>query len=180
MRAPRMTTREYFRTPETCLPQELVYGLVRDAPAPAPGHQWVVGEIFSALRNHLQRHSLGRVWIAPIDVVLDRDSNLVVQPDIIFVSHARIGIVSDRVWGAPDLVVEVMSPHPRIGRLGERLEWFGKYGVRECWLVHQFSSEIELIAFSDGGVSERRVFATGEVLTSAVLPTFKVPVDSLV
>jgi Uma2 family endonuclease len=161
------------------LPQELVYGLVRDAPAPTPGHQWVVGDIFVALREHLQQHNLGRVWLAPIDVVLDRDANLVVQPDIVFVSHWRSGIVSDRVWGAPDLVVEVMSPLPRIGRLGERLEWFAKYGVRECWLAHQLAREIEVITYSEGAIDERRLFGPEEALKSEVLPAFNIAVGAL-
>jgi Uma2 family endonuclease len=48
-----------------------------------------------------------------------------------------VGIVTDRVWGPPDLVLEVLSPRPRIGTLQERIDWFSRYGVRECWLVHQ-------------------------------------------
>src|SRR5688572_4422048 len=119
MPAPRITTDEYFRTPETVLPQELVYGVVRDAPAPTPGHQWVVGQFFLALAEHIRLHAAGGVWLSPIDVVLDADRHLIVQPDLIVLSNRRLHIVSDRVRGAPDLVLEVLSPHPRIGRLDE-------------------------------------------------------------
>ena len=172
MPAPRITTSDYFRMPETLLPQELVYGMVREAPGPTPGHQWSVGEIFVALRAHVQEHGLGRVWTSPIDVVLDREGHLVVQPDVIVVSSGRLGIVTDRVWGAPDLAVEVLSPSPRIGRLEERLEWFARYGVRECWLVHQVTNEVEVLEFADGGVSRRRWFRADETIRSAVLPRF--------
>ena len=124
----RMTTDEDLRTPETLLPQELAYGFVREAAAaPTPGHQWMVGEIFSTLRAHLELDRSGRVWMAPIDVVLDRERHLVLQPDVVYVAQDRLHIVTDRVWGAPDLVVEVLSPFPRMGRLEERLDWFAQY-----------------------------------------------------
>lgn len=158
--------------PETMLPQELVWGMVRDAPAPTPGHQWAVGRFFIALTDHVGRHHGGRVWMSPIDVVLDRDSHLVVQPDVILVSEPRIGIVTDRVWGAPDLVIEVLSPRPRIGTLAERIGWFAQYGVRECWLVHQDAQEVEVLEFASASVASRRVCLPQESIRSGVLPEF--------
>ena len=97
MPAPAMTTNEYLRTPETLLPQELVYGVCREAAAPTPGHQELVGRLFIALSEHLRAHSAGAVWMSPIDVVLDRERHLVVQPDLIVVSQPRLAIVTDRV-----------------------------------------------------------------------------------
>ena len=165
-----MTTHEYLRTPETRLPQELVYGFVRDAPAPSAGHQSAVGDIYMCLRTHLAQAGSGHVWMSPIDVVLDREQNLVVQPDLIVVSNERRHIVADRVWGAPDLVIEVMSPRPRIGTLDERLEWFAQYGVRECWLVRSAIRQVEVIAFAAGHAADRRVFGPHEPIASTVLP----------
>lgn len=179
MPAPRMTADEYFRGAETLLPQELVDGLVRDAPAPTPGHQWAVGRVFMALAEYVRVHDAGGVWLAPIDVVLDRQQPLVVQPDIVFVARNRQHIVSDRVWGAPDLVVEVLSPRPRIGALDERIEWFGRYGVRECWLVHQAIQEIEVVQFAGGEFESRRFFVDDEAIRSTVLPQFDRSVASI-
>jgi Uma2 family endonuclease len=172
MPAPRVTTDEYLRGPETLLPQELVYGFVRDAPAPTPGHQSAVGRFFVALILHVEGRHLGRVWLSPIDVVLDRERDLVVQPDLIVVSNERLRIVTDRVWGAPDIVVEVLSPRPRIGHLEERLRWFAQYGVRECWLLHLIPSQLEIVAFRDGRVSSRRSLAASVPISSGVLPEF--------
>jgi Uma2 family endonuclease len=171
MPAPRVTTDEYFRMPETLLPQELVYGVLRDAAAPTPGHQEVVGRFYLALAQHLTRLGRGHVWLSPIDVVLDRTRHLVVQPDLIVFSDERQHLVTDRVWGAPDLVIEVMSPRPRIGTLDERLAWFAEYGVRECWLVHHLSGEIDVRQFVDGNMKER-LFERDEPLRSRVLPAF--------
>ena len=179
MPAPRLTTDEYFRTAETMLPQELIHGIVREAPAPTPGHQSVVGQFFMALAQHVREHDAGGIWLAPIDVVLDRQQPLVVQPDIVFVARHRLQIVTDRVWGAPDLVVEVLSPRPRIGMLDERLEWFGRYGVRECWLIHQEVRELEIIQFANGEFESRRVFVDHESIRSTVLSDFAGSVASI-
>jgi Uma2 family endonuclease len=171
MPGPPVTTDQYFRMPETPLPQELVFGMLRDAPAPTPGHQAVVGRFYLALARHLERRFVGRVWLSPIDVVLDRARHLVVQPDLIVLTNARLRLVTDRVWGAPDLVVEVMSPRPRIGTLDERLRWFAEYGVRECWLVHHLSQQIDIRQFARGTMTGRR-FERDEPLRSLVLPDF--------
>ena len=180
MPAPRLTTDEYLRTPETVLPQELVYGVLREAAAaPTPDHQDVVGKLYIAVAEHLRVRAEGQAWLAPIDVVLDAGRGLVVQPDLVVVTNSRMHIVADRIRGAPDLVVEVMSPQPRIGRLDERLGWFAEYGVRECWLVHQAMREVEIVQFANGAFESRRFFAQDEALQSAVLPAFARTFDSI-
>ena len=171
MPGPPVTTNQYFRMPETLLPQELVYGVLRDAAAPTPGHQAVVGRFHLALARHLERHASGQVWLSPIDVVLDRTRHLIVQPDLIVLTDARLHLVSDRVWGAPDLVVEVLSPRPRIGTLEERLQWFAEYGVRECWLVQHLSGQVDIRQFVGGSMSER-LFERDQPIHSIVLPEF--------
>jgi len=170
MPGPPVTTDQYFRMPETRLPQELVFGLLRDAPAPTPGHQAVVGRLHVALSSHLGRHASGRVWLSPIDVVLDRTRHLVVQPDLIVLTHARLHLVTDRVWGAPDLVIEVMSPRPRIGTLQERLDWFAEYGVREIWLYDQTTARLQVLVSEGGRIQRQNSFAAGEPIVSDVLP----------
>ena len=170
----RVTTEAYLECPETVVPQELVYGLVRDAPAPTPRHQDVVGMIYRQLQTYFERTRSGKAWISPIDVILDRDKALVVQPDVIAIMSDRFHIVTDRVWGAPDLVVEVLSPQPRIGRLNERVEWFAQHGVRECWLVHQLSTLVDVIAFAERRVQATHVFHGQDLIASALLPELAV------
>jgi Uma2 family endonuclease len=172
MPGPALTTYEYLRTPETMRPQELVYGFVREAAAPTPRHQGAVGELYFHLRLHLTEHPVGRVWMSPIDVVLDRDRDLVVQPDLVVVMDDRLHLVTDRVWGPPNLAIEILSPRPRIGDVDERLAWFARYGVEECWLVNQAGHEIDVLAFARGGLAGRTSFGHDEPIRSAVLPLF--------
>lgn len=167
-----MTLQEYFETPETVLPQELIYGAMRVAESPTPTHQEAVGALFLALHAHVTTRGLGSVWLAPLDVVLDADRALVVQPDLFVILRNGRAIVTDKVRGAPDLVVEVLSPRPRIGDVAERVAWFREYGVRECWLVGQLDRRIQVIQF---GVDDgpRREFGPGDPIESAVLPDFR-------
>jgi Uma2 family endonuclease len=174
-----MTVNEYLRTPETLRPQELIYGVLRVADAPLPHHQRAVARLFRALDDHVTELNLGEVWLSPIDVILDAERDLVVQPDLLFISNTRSDIVADRIRGAPDLVVEVLSPRPRIGDLDERIRWFAAYGVSECWIVHQVSRHVEVLALADGAVAERRTFEGHTPVISGVLPAFSRSMQSL-
>jgi hypothetical protein len=97
-----MTLVEYFDTPETLLPQELVDGQRKVADAPLVSHQRIVLQIAMALESYARRHQAGEVFVAPIDVVLDPDRPLVVQPDLLLVSPAREHRVTafsgHRIW----------------------------------------------------------------------------------
>ena len=138
----RLTVDEYFDDPETLRPMELVHGIVREPPAPLYGHQVVVMRAIILLERHVRANGLGTVCVSPIDVVLDRDAALVVQPDLIFVSTARTSIIRDRIWGAPDLVVEVLSPE-------------GK------WLRAIPSGNITTSNVAFGGPNHDQLFVTG-------------------
>ena len=164
-----MTTMEYLATPESVLPRELAFGVLRVADSPVVPHQRIVRDLTIALTAFTRAHRLGEVLPAPMDVILDRDAHLVVQPDILFVAAARADIVSDRIHGAPDLVVEVLSPHPRIGRVHEKVEWFARYGVRECWLVDLSRRQIVVLSFADNRIAGRTLSAGADPVESGVL-----------
>ena len=100
---------EYLSGPEELTRKELVWGIVLEPAAPTCSHQAVVGRTFVVLATYAGRHMLGRVLVSPVDVVLDESKALVLQPDIVFVAAARARIVRDRIWGAPDLVVDSVS-----------------------------------------------------------------------
>jgi Uma2 family endonuclease len=167
-----MTTSEYLRTPERVSPAQLAYGelVVRDAPSPR--HQDAVKRYFLALHQHVESRHLGEIWLSPLDVILDAERALVVQPDLLFISKARAGILMDRVRGAPDMVLEVLSPYPRVGEIEERLGWYAYYGVRECWVVRLFERQLEVVAAGDGRIGRRARFGWDESIVSMVFPEF--------
>jgi len=177
----RMTLTQYFATPETLVPQEVVFGGFRAADAPFSMHQRVVARLFVALHDHVEPRALGEVWLAPLDVILDPDEHapLVVQPDLCFIARENAAIVRERVWGPPDLVIEVLSPRPRIGELAERLVWFATYGVRECWLVQQSTQQLDVVRFDERRIAGQRTFERNDRIESAVLPAFERTLDGI-
>lgn len=166
-----LTTAEYLRTAESLRVQELVYGTLYVADSPSPKHQQLLFDLAVLLKVFVTQNRLGTIWIAPLDVILDASRALIVQPDLFFISKKREHIVTDHVWGAPDMVLEVLSPHPRIGDLDQRIRWFEEYGVRECWLVHQLSKEVEVVQLT--GARTRRTFRNLQPIESTVLPGFR-------
>jgi len=164
-----MTTEEYLATPESVRPAELAYGILHVADAPFVRHQRVVRDLTIALTAFARERQLGEVLPAPIDVVLDRAAALVVQPDVLFVSAERGDLVGDRIEGAPDLVVEVLSPQPRIGRVEEKVTWYARYGVRECWLVDLARRQVVVLTFEDGRVQQRALFDSHQAIGTQVL-----------
>ena len=167
-----MTSLEYFNTPESLLPSELAFGALQVRDAPSSSHQAAVGSFFVCLREHVRTRALGEVWVAPLDVVLDEARALIVQPDLLYVSQGRSEIVRRRIHGAPDLVVEVLSPHPRVGDVDRRIGWFAEYGVEECWVYHQQAQRLEIIRFDEGRVDRRLAVGLDDRITSSCLPDF--------
>lgn len=171
---PLMTTQQYLMTEETSRPQELVFGVLWMSDAPKPRHQQLVAELFVPMALHVRQERLGTMWLSPLDVVLDDERGLVVQPDMFFIGRDRLPFVPDRIRLAPDLMVEVLSPFTRLGvDPEERLGWFAKYGVSECWLVHQFQFRTEVVRFESGGIVSREMYGFDVPLRSAVLPDFR-------
>jgi Uma2 family endonuclease len=175
-----MTTAEYLQTPETNEPRELAYGVLRVAESPTVMHQRVVRRLLLALAPFVERERLGEVWCAPLDVILDFDSGLVVQPDLLFVARESATYVSDRLYGPPDLAIEVLSPRPRIGNVQERIGWFAQYGVRECWLVSLDRREVAVLTLRPGGVAEHTVYSGADIIQTGVLPGLRLkPIEVL-
>jgi Uma2 family endonuclease len=170
-----MSTSEYFQTVETRQVHELWYGVLRVAESPTSWHQDLAFEVAVAIRHHARLHDLGKVWMAPLDVILDHARSVVVQPDVLYVARERLDIVSDKVRGAPDLVVEILSPRPRVGSSAERVGCFARCGVRECWLVEQRLRTVEVLTFQDGRVASRMKVGLADPIPSAVLPGLAFP-----
>lgn len=166
----RLKTTGYLAGVEELRRRELIWGYVREPPAPRYGHQAVVTRTTVLLDAHVRAGCLGIVCVSPIDVVLDEAAALILQPDVIFVSNRRASIVRDQVWGAPDLVVEVMSPRTAMHDSTTKLAWYRRYGVRECWLVDPVRWTIRAINLE--AADDEREFAGEARMQSWVLPGF--------
>ena len=103
---PKLTFEQFRQLPSDGKRYELARGEVHVTPAPATRHQAVIQNLTVDLGSHVIKNHLGEVWTAPLDVRLGEDTAL--QPDLIFISNARAGIIQENwIAGSPDLVVEV-------------------------------------------------------------------------
>lgn len=134
----------------------VAYGMT---PSPSSRHQVVAGNFFALVRERLRGKSC-RVFVAPLDVYLD-DFNFV-QPDVMVVCDEKK--IRDRIYGAPDLVVEVLSPATSLKDKREKKDLYEKFGVREYVIVHPEEMLVERFFLSEGGFKGPDVFGSQEVL----------------
>ncbi|HLX07234.1 MAG TPA: Uma2 family endonuclease [Thermoanaerobaculia bacterium] len=126
---------------------ELILGRFYVSPSPSPLHQLLVTLIWQRL-HAIARKTGGLALVAPLDVTLAAHS--VVQPDVIYISAGRRGIVRGSIEGAPDLVVEVLSAGTARRDRGEKLRLYGESDVREYWVVDPEERQIEFLV-NDAG-----------------------------
>ena len=138
----RLTYEDYAALPDDGRRYELHEGELSVTPAPGLSHQDILGNLFVILRGHVNERGLGKVFIAPVDCILEHIT--VVQPDIVFVEVARRSILSERgIEGAPTLVVEVISPSTGSIDRRRKLQLYARYAVPYYWIVDPPARTIE-------------------------------------
>lgn len=150
----RMTAAEYAQLdlPETSYITELIDGEIFVVSSPKFAHQSASAHAFSFV-NDLKRSGqiTGEVCFATLDVYMDEYN--VVQPDVFWVSadNTRCALGEDGYWhGAPDLIVEVLSPSTARRDRIEKFSLYEKHGVREYWIVESSLPSVEVWVLTDG------------------------------
>jgi Uma2 family endonuclease len=182
--ASKLTCQEFLGFPgfeDDGLRHELIDGAHIVTPSPAERHQRMSVELTVALANHLKGSGAGRVYHAPLDVVLsDHD---VFEPDLFVILNDQLGIVGPKnVRGAPAIVIEILSPGTRRQDEGVKLEVYARAGVREYWMVDPDRDAIIVCRQSPRGVLETTAELTrnaSDILSSPLLPGFSLALSSL-
>ena len=127
------TLEDYHALPEERR-VELIDGVIYDMAAPTTVHQAVIGSLFVQFFAFL-KHNKGRckVLLSPVDVQLDRDNRTMVQPDIVVICDPEK--IDRHCYGAPDLIVEVLSPSTSRKDRILKLRKYAGAGVQEYWLI---------------------------------------------
>ena len=172
----KFTYRDYTLLPEGDR-RELIEGDFYVVPAPSIRHQTIAANVGTALRHFVRRNRLGTVLWAPTDVVLSPES--VVQPDIVFVSNERSGIITeDNIAGAPDLVVEILSPSTAERDRELKLTLYTRFGVREYWIVDPEENTVQVLGLGSEGPANVRRYASGSV-ESGILPELTIQLEEI-
>ena len=178
----RYSWAEYLRWPEGER-YELVEG-VPYAMSPAPGrrHQEISGEMFHQMYSALRGRSC-RVFHAPFDVKLsaedDDDAPTVLQPDITVTCDPG-KLTRQGVSGAPDLVVEIVSPDSGLADRRRKFDLYQAFGVGEYWIVDQDESLVEVHRLeSDGRYTRSGVYGSDDRLSAGVVPDLEIELKSV-
>lgn len=166
---------------------ELIKGKIfRMSPAPSGNHQIISGNISGELHQYLKNKPC-RVFAAPFDVRLvrseksDKKVKTVVQPDVCVICDLAKMADPRSCLGAPDIVVEILSPGNNKKEIKIKYDLYEEFGVKEYWLVYpDEQSMIRYILNSEGKfVTEGRALTVGDKLITPILPGFELAMDDV-
>jgi Uma2 family endonuclease len=163
--------------PETNQPCELWDGELIMSPAPSFYHQEIVLRFYRRLYEWVAQRKLGKVVTAPIDMVLS--PHRVTQPDVVFISRDRLGIISKTINGPVDLAAEVISLGERNRDRIEKRDLYEQYGVREYWLIDPEAQTVEVLHLENGRYQLLMRCTASQTAASRLLSGFEVPVAAL-
>ena len=173
----KLTYEDYRTTPDDKR-YELLDGELILAPAPRTTHQRTLLALALNVGRHVKDRDLGEVFTAPIDVYLTETD--IAQPDLLFISKDRAGIITEpNIQGAPDLVVEVLSPSTASRDRGYKRTLYARHGVREYWMAGVESATITVLLLGEEGFEVYGTFGEGERFSSPTLEGFEVDIDAV-
>ena len=170
--AERMTSMDFFRNAPEDRKAELIDGVMIMAPPPLYVHERLQVFLLRLLSEYIETYQLGEVLGSRTAVVLADDQTF--EPDILFVSGERAGIIrAEGIFGAPDLVVEILSASTASYDRGAKFRAYERAGVRELWLIDPYGPVGTEFFQMQGSIFHPVMPGENGVFTSSVLPGFK-------
>lgn len=174
----RFKADDIWEAPDDEYRYEVIDGELFMTPSPSSRHQHIVMKLSANIAPWIYRHGLGRAFQAPLAVVLDPET--AVQPDLLYVAREREGIISERgVEGAPDLVVEVLSPKTAARDRGIKMRRYAAAGIAHYWIVDPEAPTVESYRLGEHGYDLTGVYGPSRIFEPALFPGLAIPVDDL-
>lgn len=176
-RTKRWTYEEYYRLDDDQR-YEIIDGQLLMAPAPDTWHQDWIGSLHILLVAHVRARQWGKVLLSPVDVILDAENT--VQPDLVLIAQSNVKIVEKRgVFGAPDLLIEIVSPSSVRRDRYQKREIYARFGVKEYWIGDPANRSLEIHTLSAGAYQLHCCVEEKGVVTSPLLPELQFGVADL-
>jgi Uma2 family endonuclease len=177
----KLTYDDYLLLPDDGRRHELIDGEHYVTPSPVPRHQEIALNLAVMIRNGLASNPVGRVYVAPLDVVFSEFD--VVEPDLLFVASARVGeVLTDRhVRGAPDLVVEIGSPGTRKRDETVKRRLYERFGVSEYWVIDPELETVRVFRRAGEGYTKAAELRCedDDTLTTPLMPGIELPLVAI-
>lgn len=160
---------------------ELINGEFILVSAPNTAHQSAIIGFILSLGNFVELENLGRIFAAPYEVVLtDPEGINIIQPDIIFVSQEREHIITPaNIQGAPDLLIEILSPSTGRRDRTTKRDLYARHGVGEYWIADPEAQTVVVMLLRDGAFETVGEYGIEDTLTSPTLEGFSVRLDTI-
>lgn len=172
----RMTIEELDRLPEDGNRYELIDGELYVSAAPRNKHQLVSSAFLELMLPFVRKDDLGRVYHAPFDVYLEPGKQTRVEPDIVFIARERLHLIEERgLYGAPDLVIEILSDSTSHVDLFDKRDLYHRSGIQEYWAADPDERHILVHRFQES--SDPRKLVMGDILTTPLLRGLEIPLS---
>jgi Uma2 family endonuclease len=177
----KLTYDDFLQFPDDGKRHELIDGEHYVTPSPNTKHQQVSGNLHWLIRSYLETHPVGKVFYAPFDVLFSQFD--VVEPDLLFVSSARLSevVTLKHVISAPDLIVEIGSPRTRRRDETIKRRLYERSGVKEYWIVDPDVDVVRVYRPGEGSYTRPLELSleAGDTLTTPLLPGLELPLGQI-
>lgn len=174
----RFKADDIWDTPDDGKRYEVIDGALYMTPPPGWGHQRGLGKLYLILGNHVYANALGEIVQAPVGVKLDDENGI--EPDMVFVSTARLGIITERgVFGAPDLIVEVLSPGTQARDRGVKMRRYAAAGVPHYWMLNYRNPLLETHRLGAVGYELTGTYRLSDTFRPELFPGLEIAVAEI-
>jgi Uma2 family endonuclease len=148
----KLTVEEFMKLPDVNI--ELIDGQIVSEPTPLYGHQKISLSIAAEIFIQLKRSNKGEIVTAPMDVFIGGD--LVVQPDLLFITREKENIIRDgKIQGVPDVVFEIISPSNAFHDTKVKFDIYQQFGIKEYFIVYPDDKTVVKYVLTDGKYHEQ-------------------------
>lgn len=172
------TYQDYLGLPNDGHVYQIIEGELYMVPAPTTYHQDILRDLGFIIWDYVRKIKWGKIYYAPTDVVFS--STEIVQPDIIGIAKGRLSIVKENgVFGAPDLIIEIISPSTMAIDVKLKKLLYQRCGVREYLLVYPEEKKIEAYLLIEGRYHLRGSYLRSDVLELTSIPGLKLDLEEV-
>jgi Uma2 family endonuclease len=174
----RFLATDIWDTPDDGNRYEVIDGELYVTPPPVVAHQYPSGQLYGSIWSYLQTHPTGLLFSAPIGVILGINGG--VQPDLVYVANEHRAIITDQgIEGAPDLVVEILSPSTQSRDRGIKFRGYAAAGVTHYWIVDPRQRTLETYRLGDEGYGQPTIYRDDAVFQPDLFPGLAIQIGSL-
>lgn len=167
------TYQDYLHLPNDGKTYQVIGGELIMSPAPSLSHQGVCRNLGFIIWNFVKRHNLGEIFCAPVDVIFSQVN--VAQPDIVYISKSRLSKLKERgIFGAPDWVIEILSPSTSDMDLRLKHQLYQRFGVREYWIVDPIEKKVEVYLLKGGRYISKGLFLEKDTVEVETIKGLKI------